>query len=213
MKKLRSLTIAIPDIVAIFAITDPAVREQAISILEKESADPEAADPERYADADPVIYRLVSNIRDRVAKSRRRAASRARRKAEQEAATTAEARPERESAKALRQAAEDAVSLLAPSPYDAVDYSLLKVSEEIIFDQSIVPALRWCDLNLGSAFRTVKDIFHRISYFTPLGFRRSKTIDSVLDEIMKYLTVYLACYDSYFKACDEAGVSVGTSVA
>ncbi len=204
MKKLKSLTIAIPDIVAIFAITDPAVREQAVSILEKEAADPENADPERYADADPVIYRLVSIIRDRVAKSHRCAEARARRKAEQEEAKkaaeakaeTEHAKPQSESARQLHEAAETAVARLTDKKPDLVDLSVFKCPDRVTVNIAAAHAVKWMQDNMGTSFYYIKQAFRRASACTPMQLEITKSIDRIFNALARYMQVHIKAYTS-----------------
>ncbi len=195
MKRLKSLTLPISDIVAIFSITDSAVRDEAIRILETESADPENTDPERYADADPIIYNLVSKIYKCVVKARRRAESVARRKAEKAAK---DAEPKTGSAKALRQAAETAVRQLLQNSPEIVNLSLFKNVRDIILDRSVNPAIHWLYDNLYTPFRYIKDTFRAISYFTPLGYHISNTVTRMIDAISVFLIAYGKTYSAHF---------------
>ncbi|MDE6831746.1 MAG: hypothetical protein K2J07_03320, partial [Muribaculaceae bacterium] len=83
MKRINTLTLTIADISEIFAINDPIVREQAISIIQSAANDPDNINPDIYTDFHPIIQKLIQKLNHRVELSHRRAEARERRKAEE----------------------------------------------------------------------------------------------------------------------------------
>ncbi len=181
MNRIKTLTLSIADISEIFAISDPAVREQAISIIQSAANDPENIDPDRYAGCHPVIQKLIQKLQHRVELSRRRAEARARREAEQ-------------AAEAARQSKNNAFETLYRQRAGVKPGTL-----EVKINESVARRLLWIRQNFPAAVDAVRRVVAAYEAEDEMARIVSTNLTNMFNFVTGYLKPLTEAASTYFR--------------
>ncbi len=188
MNRIKTLTLSIAEISEIFAISDSAVREQAISIIQSAANDPENINPDIYTDFHPIIQKLIQKLQRRVELARRRAEARARREAEKSALKAAE--------KVAQSKAEEA--LPSQSHSEEASRALNNLAVPVVkdvrcryMDYTIAEPFNWLDSCFQDVIDVVETAFYSIMDHDPDAYAVGDAAGNALRAIREYLSPYI----------------------
>lgn len=185
MNRIKTLTLSIAEIAEIFAIGDPAVREQAISIIQSAASDPENIDPDRYAGCHPIIQKLIQKLKHRVEMAYRRAEARDRRKAENAAQKAADAaqKPKNNAYETLHRQRAGA----KPGTLD------------VMINESVARRLLWIKQNFPVAVDTVKRILAAYEVLDERARILLANLTDIFNSVTDYLLPLANVANNYFR--------------
>ncbi len=181
MNSIKTLTLTIADISEIFAISDPMVREQAISIIQSAASDPENINTDHYKDCHPIIQKLIQKLQHRVELSRRRAEARARRKAEQ-------------AAEAARQSKNNAFETLYRQRAGVKAGTL-----EVKINESVARRLLWIRQNFPAAVDAVRRVVAAYEAEDEMARIVLTNLTSMFNFVTGYLNPLTEAASAYFR--------------
>ncbi len=169
MKCIKSLTLSITEILEIFAIERPDLREYAIGIIRAAVKNPESIDPGNYTQCDPIIRNLIQKLKHRVDLAHRRAEARARREAEKTAREAEESTPQATSQ------VEEATTIPASQPHSGeMSMTLKNLVVPIVkdvrcryMDYTISAPFNWLDSCFPEFISTIEEAFYSIMEHDP----------------------------------------------
>ncbi|MDE5607439.1 MAG: hypothetical protein K2I64_00725 [Muribaculaceae bacterium] len=192
MNCIKSLTLSIADISEIFAINDPIVREQAISIIQSAASDPENINTDHYKDCHPIIQKLIQKLKHRVELSRRSAEARARRKAEEAARKTEESALKADETSKSRPLTTDEKQLVRE-----ITLRIPTEPRRIYIPAGIALPFHWLDENIDFFVRGMEGVFRTMMSYDPSTTTTCTAATEALHAMRDYLQPYIESARQY----------------